>query len=162
MKKIFSIIVALLSLTFIVNAQTFDPVIATELQNKIDSIRTANNLKGISASVIYPGIGSWKGFSVFDSQELVVGITVPEAAEMSRKEIDALIEWVKRPQIGAKGLVYVKCLSDGSFKSSVEKFFSPEDLAAWAGHCKAQAGDLILVFLQHAQPANCYKSVAAF
>ena len=86
-----------------------------------------------------------KGFSVFDSQELVVGITVPEAAEMSRKEIDALIEWVKRPQIGAKGLVYVKCLSDGSFKSSVEKFFSPEDLAAWAGHCKAQAGDLILV-----------------
>ena len=86
-----------------------------------------------------------KGFSVFDSQELVVGITVPEAAEMSRKEIDALIEWVKRPQIGAKGLVYVKCLSDGSFKSSVDKFFSPEDLAAWAGHCKAQAGDLILV-----------------
>ena len=86
-----------------------------------------------------------KGFSVFDSQELVVGITVPEAAEMSRKEIDALIEWVKRPQIGAKGLVYVKCLSDGSFKSSVDKFFSPEDLAAWAGHCKAHAGDLILV-----------------
>ena len=61
MKKICSIIVALLSLTFIVDAQTFDPVLASELQNKIDSIRTANNLKGISASVIYPGIGSWKG-----------------------------------------------------------------------------------------------------
>ena len=61
MKKICSIVVALLSLTFIVNAQTFDPVLATELQNKIDSIRTTNNLKGISASIIYPGIGSWKG-----------------------------------------------------------------------------------------------------
>ena len=86
-----------------------------------------------------------KGFGVFDSQELVVGIAVPSAAEMSRKEIDALIDWVKRPQIGAKGLVYVKCNADGSFKSSVDKFFNPQALAAWAAHCEAQAGDLILI-----------------
>ena len=86
-----------------------------------------------------------KGFGVFDSQELVVGIAVPGAAEMSRKEIDALIDWVKRPQIGAKGLVYVKCNTDGSFKSSVDKFFTQNDLAAWAKHSQAQAGDLILV-----------------
>jgi aspartyl-tRNA synthetase len=86
-----------------------------------------------------------KGFGVFDSQELVVGIAVPGAAEMSRKEIDALIDWVKRPQIGAKGLVYVKCNADGSFKSSVDKFFTQNDLAAWAKHSEAQAGDLILV-----------------
>jgi aspartyl-tRNA synthetase len=86
-----------------------------------------------------------KGFGVFDSQELVVGLAVPGAAEMSRKEIDALIEWVKRPQIGAKGLVYVKCNLDGSFKSSVDKFFNSENLGAWAAHCEAQAGDLILI-----------------
>tara|TARA_A100001015_G_scaffold321616_1_gene453445 strand:- start:3509 stop:5269 length:1761 start_codon:yes stop_codon:yes gene_type:complete len=86
-----------------------------------------------------------KGFGVFDSQELVVGIAVPGAAEMRRKEIDALIDWVKRPQIGAKGLVYVKCNADGSFKSSVDKFFTQNDLAAWAEHSEAQAGDLILV-----------------
>ncbi|MDA8948364.1 aspartate--tRNA ligase [Flavobacteriaceae bacterium] len=86
-----------------------------------------------------------KGFGVFDSQELVVGIAVPGAAEMSRKEIDALINWVKRPQIGAKGLVYVKCNADGSFKSSVDKFFSPEDLGAWATQSGAKTGDLILI-----------------
>ena len=86
-----------------------------------------------------------KGFGVFDSQELVVGIAVPGAAEMSRKEIEALIDWVKRPQIGAKGLVYVKCNADGSFKSSVDKFFAHDDLAAWAKHSEAQAGDLILI-----------------
>ena len=61
MKKTGSILVTLLSFTFIVNAQTFDPVLANKLQNKIDSIRTANNLKGISACVIYPGVGTWKG-----------------------------------------------------------------------------------------------------
>lgn len=61
MKIIYSLLIPLLSLTFIVNAQSFDPVLASKLQNKIDSIRTANNLKGISASVIYPGVGKWKG-----------------------------------------------------------------------------------------------------
>ena len=86
-----------------------------------------------------------KGFAVFDNQELIVGIVVPEAAEMSRKQIDELIDWVKRPQIGAKGLVYLKCNADGSFKSSVDKFFSPEDLKAWAVHCEAKIGDMILI-----------------
>ena len=93
----------------------------------------------------FNALAQGKGFGVFDSQELVVGIAVPGAAEMSRKEIDALIDWVKRPQIGAKGLVYVKCNADGSFKSSADKFFAHDDLAAWAKHSEAQAGDLILI-----------------
>jgi len=93
----------------------------------------------------FNALAQGKGFGVFDSQELVVGIAVPGAAEMSRKEIDALIDWVKRPQIGAKGLVYVKCNADGSFKSSADKFFNHDDLAAWAKHSEAQAGDLILI-----------------
>ena len=86
-----------------------------------------------------------KGFGVFDSQTLIVGIAVPDAAEMSRKEIDALIDWVKRPQIGANGLIWVKCNADGSYKSSVDKFFNEADLAAWAQRCEAKAGDLLLV-----------------
>ncbi len=86
-----------------------------------------------------------KGFNVFDSQELVVGIAVSGGANMSRKEIDEWIEWVKRPQIGAKGLVWVKCNEDGSYKSSVDKFFSSEDLSQWATATGANAGDLIFV-----------------
>lgn len=86
-----------------------------------------------------------KGFGVFDSQELVVGIAAPGCAEYSRKEIDALTDWVKRPQIGMKGLVYVKCNEDGSYKSSVDKFFSQEDLAEWASRTSAREGDLILI-----------------
>tara|TARA_A200000113_G_scaffold225974_1_gene249132 strand:- start:986 stop:2674 length:1689 start_codon:yes stop_codon:yes gene_type:complete len=86
-----------------------------------------------------------KGFGVFDNQQLVVGIAVRGAASFSRKEIDSLIDWVKRPQIGAKGLVWVKCNDDGTFKSSVDKFFSMEELRAWAEKAKAQKGDLLLV-----------------
>ena len=86
-----------------------------------------------------------KGFKVFDEQELIIGIAVPEAASYSRKQIDALIDWVKRPQIGAKGLIWVKCDSSGNFKSSVDKFYSQDDLKAWAKECNATAGDLILV-----------------
>ncbi len=86
-----------------------------------------------------------KGFNVFDSQELVVGIAVSGGANMSRKEIDGWIEWVKRPQIGAKGLVWVKCNEDGSYKSSVDKFFSNKDLSQWATATGANAGDLIFV-----------------
>ena len=85
------------------------------------------------------------GFGVFDSQELVVGIAVPGAASYTRKELDALIDWVKRPQIGAKGLIWVKCNEDGSYKSSVDKFFTPADLSGWAERSGAKAGDLILV-----------------
>ena len=86
-----------------------------------------------------------KGFGVFDSAELVVAICVPGKADLSRKHLDKLINWVKRPQIGAKGLVYVKCNEDGSFKSSVDKFFDQEALAAWAEKCGAKPGDLLLV-----------------
>ena len=86
-----------------------------------------------------------KGFNVFDQQELVVGIAVPGAAEYTRKQIDKLIDWVKRPQIGANGLVWVKCNQDGTFKSSVDKFYTPEDLASWAKAMGATAGDLLLV-----------------
>ena len=86
-----------------------------------------------------------KGFGVFDSQELVVGIAVKGAASYTRKQIDSLIDWVKRPQVGALGLVWVKYNEEGTFKSSVAKFFSPEDLAAWAEKTGAQPGDLILV-----------------
>ncbi len=86
-----------------------------------------------------------RGFPVFDQQELIVGIAVPGAATHTRKQIDALIDWVKRPQIGANGLIWVKCNEDGSFKSSVDKFYSQEDLQAWAKSTQASAGDLILV-----------------
>ena len=86
-----------------------------------------------------------KGFNVFDQQELVVGIAVPGAAGFTRKEIDQLIEWVKRPQIGANGLVWAKYNEDGSLKSSVDKFYSEEDLKAWAKETGANPGDLIVV-----------------
>ncbi|NVK83094.1 MAG: aspartate--tRNA ligase [Cytophagia bacterium] len=86
-----------------------------------------------------------KGFNVFDLAELVVGICAEGCAEYTRKQLDELTDYVKRPQIGAKGLVYVKCNADGSFKSSVDKFYSQEDLAAWAEKAGAKAGDLLLV-----------------
>ncbi|QYA25088.1 aspartate--tRNA ligase [Gramella sp. MT6] len=86
-----------------------------------------------------------KGFNVFDQQELVVGIAVPGAASFTRKEIDNLISWVKRPQIGANGLVWAKYNEDGTLKSSVDKFYSQEDLTAWAEATGAKSGDLILV-----------------
>ena len=86
-----------------------------------------------------------KGFKVFDSQELVVGIAVPKAANFTRKEIDSLIDFVKRPQIGAKGLIWVKCNDDGSYKSSVDKFFNSSDLESWAKRTGANIGDLILI-----------------
>ena len=85
------------------------------------------------------------GFGVFDSVPYVGAIAVPGAAEWSRKELDALTEWVKRPQVGAKGLVYVKLGGDGAVKSSVDKFYSPEDLKAVADACGAAAGDLLLI-----------------
>ena len=91
-----------------------------------------------------------KGFHVFDAQELVVGIAVPGAAAWSRKHIDAWIDWVKRPQIGANGLVWVKCNDDGSYKSSVDKFFDAATLGKWAKACDAKPGDLILVMAGNA------------
>ncbi|KAB7528839.1 aspartate--tRNA ligase [Flagellimonas olearia] len=90
-------------------------------------------------------VAQHKDFNVFNSAELVVGIAVPGAAEYTRKEIDALIDWVKRPQVGAKGMVYVKCNEDGSYKSSVDKFYDQDDLAQWADVTGAKPGDLICV-----------------
>jgi len=90
-------------------------------------------------------VAQHKDFKVFNSAELVVGIAVPGGASYTRKEIDKLIDWVKRPQVGALGMVYVKCNEDGSFKSSVDKFYDQEDLAKWAEATGAQPGDLICV-----------------
>jgi len=86
-----------------------------------------------------------KEFSVFNSAELVVGIAVPGASEYTRKEIDGLIDWIKRPQIGASGMVYVKCNEDGTYKSSVDKFYDQDDLGNWAKTTGAKAGDMIFV-----------------
>ena len=90
-------------------------------------------------------VAQHKEFPVFNAAELVVGIAAPGCASYSRKEIDALIDWVKRPQVGALGMVYVKCEEDGTFKSSVDKFYDQEDLQQWAEATNAKAGDLILV-----------------
>ena len=90
-------------------------------------------------------VAQHKDFKVFNSAELVVGIAVPGGASYTRKEIDKLIDWVKRPQVGALGMVYVKCNEDGRFKSSVDKFYDQEDLAKWAEATGAQPGDLICV-----------------
>ncbi|WBL27445.1 aspartate--tRNA ligase [Zunongwangia sp. HGR-M22] len=86
-----------------------------------------------------------KDFKIFNDAELVVGIAVPGGANYSRKEIDKLIDWVKRPQVGALGMVYAKYNEDGSFKSSVDKFYDEEDLAKWAEKTNAKPGDLICV-----------------
>ena len=86
-----------------------------------------------------------KDFPVFNAAELVVGIAVSGVGDYSRKDIDALIEWIKRPQIGASGMVYVKCNEDGTYKSSVDKFYDQEDLSNWAKTTGAKAGDMIFV-----------------
>lgn len=96
-------------------------------------------------------VAQHKDFKVFNEAELVVGIAVPDAASYSRKEIDALIDWVKRPQVGASGMVYVKCEANGQYKSSVDKFYDQADLAKWAEATEAKEGDLILVL---SGPAN--------
>ena len=86
-----------------------------------------------------------KGFGVFDNAKYVGGICVPGAAEWSRKQLDELTEWVKRPQVGAKGLIYIKFGEDGSVKSSVDKFYTPEDLQKVGEALEAKKGDLVLI-----------------
>lgn len=86
-----------------------------------------------------------KNFAIFDAAELVLGICAPGASGYSRKQIDELTEWVKRPQIGAKGLVYIRCEEDGSFKSSVDKFYDQSDLEAIAKSFSANKGDMIFI-----------------
>jgi aspartyl-tRNA synthetase len=86
-----------------------------------------------------------KDFVVFDSSEIVLGINASKCAEFTRKQIDELTEWVKRPQIGAKGMVYLRYNADGTFKSSVDKFYSEADLKMWAEKANMQPGDLLLL-----------------
>jgi len=90
-------------------------------------------------------VAQHKDFGVFNNAELVVGIAVPGANSYTRKDIDKLIDWVKRPQVGALGMIYCRCNDDGSYKSSVDKFYNQEDLAKWADITGAKPGDLICV-----------------
>ncbi|HMH31940.1 MAG TPA: aspartate--tRNA ligase, partial [Puia sp.] len=85
------------------------------------------------------------GFGVFDKAETVLAIAVPGASEYSRKQLDELTEWVKRPQVGMQGMVYIRCNGDGTFKSSVDKFYPEERLKAIGAVCGAAAGDLLLI-----------------
>ena len=90
-------------------------------------------------------VSKHKEFNVFNSSELIVGIAVPNGNTFTRKQIDNYTNWVRRPQIGAKGLVYVRCNDDGSFKSSVDKFYDQDDLGKWANKTNAKKWDLILI-----------------
>tara|TARA_B100000941_G_scaffold290325_1_gene272002 strand:- start:309 stop:2069 length:1761 start_codon:yes stop_codon:yes gene_type:complete len=96
-------------------------------------------------------IAKGKGFNVFDSQELIIGIAVPGGSNFTRKEIDNWIDWVKRPQVGAKGLIWVKCNEDGSYKSSVDSFFNQKELDEWSKITNAHVGDLIFVMAGETQ-----------
>ena len=117
---------------------TFDEAMRDYGNDKPD-IRFDMKLKNINT------VAQNKGFKVFDDAELVLAINAKSCAGYTRKQLDKLTDWVKRPQIGAKGMIYVKCNEDGSYKSSVDKFFGQEDLAAWAHATDANPGDLILV-----------------
>ncbi len=90
-------------------------------------------------------VAQHKDFNVFNSAELVLGIAVPNGNKFTRKEIDKLIDWIRRPQVGAKGMVYARCNEDGSYKSSVDKFYDQDDLAKWAEVTNAKKGDLVVV-----------------
>ena len=127
---------------------TFDEAMKTYGNDKPD-IRFGMKFGELNA------VSQHKEFPVFNSAELVVGIAVPRAASYTRKEIDALIDWVKRPQVGALGMVYVKCEANNQYKSSVDKFYDQEDLAKWAEVTGAKEGDLILVL---SGPANKTRS----
>jgi len=90
-------------------------------------------------------VAKGKGFGIFDNAETVLAINAQDCSEYTRKQLDELTDWAKRPQIGALGMIYLKCNTDGTYKSSVDKFYSQEDLKAWADKANAKAGDLLLV-----------------
>ena len=100
-----------------------------------------------------------KGFKIFDDAELVVGIAAPGCASYSRKQTDKLIKFVKRPQVGASGMIWAKYNEDGTFKSSVDKFYSQEDLAAWAERLGANKGDLMLIMAGKADKTRTQLSI---
>jgi len=99
-------------------------------------------------------IAQGKGFNVFDQAELVVGINASGCAEYTRKQLDELTDFVRRPQIGAKGLIYVKCNEDGTSKSSVDKFYSQDDLKEWSDAFRSKPGDLLLVLSGESAPTR--------
>lgn len=90
-------------------------------------------------------VAKGNGFAIFDDSEAILAINAEQCAVYTRKQLDELTDWVRRPQIGCKGLIYLRCNEDGTFKSSVDKFYSEEDLAKWAAAANAKPGDLILV-----------------
>ncbi|MGB1451885.1 MAG: aspartate--tRNA ligase, partial [Marinirhabdus sp.] len=90
-------------------------------------------------------VAQHRDFGIFNNAEAVLGIAVPGGNSYTRKQIDELTDWVKRPQVGALGMVYCRCNEDGSYKSSVDKFYGQEDLAKWAAATAAKKGDLICV-----------------
>jgi aspartyl-tRNA synthetase len=117
---------------------TWDDAMTTYGNDKPD-IRFDMKLKHINDEV------KNKGFKVFDDAELVVAICAENCGEYTRKQLDELTDWVKRPQIGMSGLAYIKCNADGTHKSSVDKFYTAEDLKIIAEKCEAKAGDLIFI-----------------
>ena len=90
-------------------------------------------------------VSKHKDFNVFNSSELVLGIRIEKGNTLTRKQIDNYTNWVKRPQVGAKGLIYLRCNDDGTYKSSVDKFFDQDDLKKWADKTNAESGDLVFV-----------------
>lgn len=114
--------------------------------NDKPDIRFEMKLQNLKAeSKVYAEVLNTVDFKVFSDAETILAIAVPGASEYTRKQLDELTEWVKRPQIGMSGVVNVKCNADGSFKSSVDKFFSEDKLKELATFCGANAGDLILI-----------------
>jgi len=90
-------------------------------------------------------VSKHKDFNVFNSSELVIGIRIKKGNTLTRKQIDNYTNWVKRPQVGAKGLIYLRCNDDGTYKSSVDKFFDQDDLKKWAEKTNAESGDLVFI-----------------
>ncbi|MCK6616742.1 MAG: aspartate--tRNA ligase [Cyclobacteriaceae bacterium] len=115
-----------------------------ELKNNTPSSPLEGRVREVFSSRVLD-LTSGKNFNVFDSAELVVGICAKGCAEYTRKQLDELTDFVKRPQVGAKGLVYVQYRSDGTFKSSVDKFYTADELKKWAEAFQAQPGDLMLI-----------------
>jgi aspartyl-tRNA synthetase len=110
---------------------------------KVANLKSAFNKDGEIRAT--GGLVNGAGFGVFDNAETVLAIAVPGASDYSRKQIDEWTDWVKRPQIGMQGLAYIKCNTDGSFKSSIDKFYPEEKLKAIADFANAKAGDLIMI-----------------
>jgi len=123
---------------------TFDDAMWYYGNDKPD-IRFEMKIKNLKAPMNNATFPVTHEFKVFNDAETVLAIVVPGAGEYTRKQLDELTEWVKRPQIGMTGVVYIKCNADGTYKSSVDKFFNEEQQKAIATHCGANTGDLILM-----------------